>query len=171
MFEQRICAVCGKQYIPIRFSQKTCCHDCAAEYSRRMVNERNREKRESVGRPPVICAVCGKPFEAKSRRSRLCSPECRKVQASKNALRAKHAYREKAAAERIAATPLMERNVEDLPQNWKRKPEPVTEGVPLTTRQLELLQGKTGVSYGKLREMQDFGRIHAFCRERGITEL
>ena len=53
----------------------------------------------------------------------------------------------------------------------KRTKMPVREGGPLTNVQIERLQEISRVSYGKLKQMQQFGTLYQFCKERGITEL
>lgn len=57
------------------------------------------------------------------------------------------------------------------PETYAPKKAPVRKGVPLTPLQIERLQGVVGVSYGKLMQMQHFGTLYQFCKERGIKEL
>lgn len=71
--EKRICAYCGKDFIPTHGRQKYCCKECYDEAHKESF--RSARAKEIVGKT-MKCEVCGKEFVASTVQSKYCSKEC-----------------------------------------------------------------------------------------------
>lgn len=96
--ESRICAVCGKEFVPHHYREMNCSEECKREYHRILCREYQKQKRG--GRPPwqpqeKTCIICGKTFWATHPSEKMCSDECRSIRWHEQNSRAVEKYREK----------------------------------------------------------------------------
>lgn len=74
VFTPRVCAECGKEFVPLKGDQVVCSRPCG-----RARKSRNaREKRLALIEGKT-CAICGKPFLPKRPSALCCSAACKKT--------------------------------------------------------------------------------------------
>jgi len=72
--EPKICAVCGKEFVPLTNRQK-CCHGaCGREWHHRL--EIAYQEKHKTGYKPKACLMCGEIFVPTGRCAKYCS-KCR----------------------------------------------------------------------------------------------
>lgn len=80
----RICVICGKEYEPHHYKQKTCCAECGDELHKRTQRAYTKEyqktyKRKKPEPKQRFCKICGKPVDPALKHFKYCSDECAKI--------------------------------------------------------------------------------------------
>lgn len=164
-----VCKICGKKFLAYNHNASYCSDKCRSEGALQKSREHDKRQKE-LRKTKRVCDTCGADFLG-SPSDNYCCKECADRGRLRTAVFYKNATKEEVAAfDRNIDEKLSKLSAGDIYQK-KYKRDPVLKDVPLTSRQIERLQGIVGISYGKLEQMQRFGTLYDYCVERGITEL
>lgn len=70
------CIICGKEFEPMKASQKTCSKECRDKKNREYARNSNEQRKHLE---VIKCIVCGKEFKQTHGSQKICSDECKKV--------------------------------------------------------------------------------------------
>jgi predicted nucleic acid-binding Zn ribbon protein len=78
-----VCAICGKEFAPLRSSSKTCSTACSRKYRSKAAIASYQRRQAAKKKQEKVCEVCGKLFEPRTGVTKFCSEACRRVGRSK----------------------------------------------------------------------------------------
>lgn len=87
--KEKICKICGKEFIPSNNRQLTCSQKCGVINKRELTKNLHRENYKPKAPGPKICVMCGKEFIPAHGNIKTCSAEC-KLQARRAFYQKKH---------------------------------------------------------------------------------
>lgn len=78
--DERLCAICGKPFLPKNKKHKYCGFECVTQANRiaaRKSSKKALEKKRAQREKYAVCPICGVRFERRSQRQKYCgSAEC-----------------------------------------------------------------------------------------------